>query len=1543
MKRRLSLLVQALILLSLILSPGLAGAAGLPRVTDNARAAPFPPDASPEEARVLEDVEAAYQADYLHLATGDAQAAHATYAWPFNVSFTLGHAIQSYQNYSSGTSAAYFHHGIDIMAPNGTDVFNRSGGQVVNVENYQPGNDLYWEVAVKDPEGYIWQYHHIDKNTIPQAIKDKFAEYQANPTSGGYIAPNTYIGDIVYWTVTSFGKRFNHIHLNILAAGGAYVNGFEFHTPLNDTAAPLLQTIGLLKNNTVQTVTTITGVYGLYVRAKDLVLDDVYYLPPHQVDFTVDGGPVTTVWEFANLPGGASDTAYVNDYYVAPPTCGNYSCREFYVDLGFTTGGQRVFPVTNGAHTVNVTVYDYAGNSTSRSFTWTVTGGPTPTPTPPPSNTAPVANAQAVTTDEDVAAGMTLSGSDAENSPLTYSVQTGPSHGTLSGTAPNLTYAPAANYHGPDSFTFVVNDGTANSAPATVSITVAAVNDAPVANAQSVTTAEDTAKTIALIGSDVDGDALTYILLTQPSHGALGGVAPNIVYTPAANYHGSDSFTFAVNDGSVNSALSTVNIDVTAVNDVPVATPQSVVTQQETPVDITLLGADVDGGALTYRVVTWPVQGVLSGDAPDLTYTPGAGYTGGDSFTFVANDGIVDSALATVDITVTETNDQPTADAQSVTTDEDTALAILLTGSDPDADPIAFAVTAAPQHGTLSGTAPGLTYTPAADYNGIDSFAFVTNDGQVDSTPATVSISVTAVNDAPLADAQAVTTAEDAAVAIALSGSDVDGDALTYAVVNGPSHGTLGGTAPALTYTPAANYSGSDGFTFSVDDGQAAPAEAVVSITVTPVNDAPMADALAVTAAEDTAFVITLTGSDVDGNALSFAAQTQPSHGSLSGTAPVLTYTPAANYNGPDSFTFTASDGTVNSAPATVSIDVSAVNDAPVAIAQAVTTEQGAAVAVMLGASDVDGDIVTYNVVTGPANGTLTGVAPDLTYTPAAGYTGLDGFIFAVSDGMATSDPATVSITVNPAGPVTVFFDDFESDLGWSRNPNGTDAATLGVWERVDPEAVDYYGYKQLGTTVSGSYDLVTGPLAGAGAGSYDLDGGVTSIRSADIALPAGSELALSFSYYLANYTNSSTADYLRVKVVGATTQTVFEELGAADDDDAAWDTFSGSLNAFAGQTIYLLIEAADASTASLVEAAVDDVLIIATGGSPNQTPTADPQSVSTAEDTALPIVLTGVDGDGNPLIFSVTGGPSHGTLSGTAPSLTYTPASGYSGADSFTFKVNDGVVDSAPATVSITITPAVTGPKLYLGSSTSGTAGGVAFEDEDILIKDMSTGAWSLYIDGSDIGLTNTDVDAFELQADGSLLMSFDTAFSLSGFAAVDDSDILRFRPDSTGATTAGTWSWYFDGSDVGLSTSDEDIDAFAILPDGRLLISTLGNVSVTGASGADEDLLVFTPTALGATTTGTWAMYFDGSDVGLSSTSNENVNGVWVDAAGKIYLTTLGAFSVTGASGDGSDIFTCTPGSLGSTTTCSWAMYWDGSVQGFAGEDTDSLSIVQ
>ncbi|MGD2115505.1 MAG: endopeptidase [Acidobacteriota bacterium] len=181
---------------------------------------------------------------------------------------------------------------------------------------------------------------------------------------------------------------------------------------------------------------------------------------------------------------------------------------------------------------------------------------------------------------------------------------------------------------------------------------------------------------------------------------------------------------------------------------------------------------------------------------------------------------------------------------------------------------------------------------------------------------------------------------------------------------------------------------------------------------------------------------------------------------------------------------------------------------------------------------------------------------------------------------------------VDSPTPTVVFSDDFESDLGWTTDPSGTDTATTGHWARANPEQVNYNGPKQLGTTFSGVNDLVTGPLFGTSAGTHDIDSGETSIQSPAISLPSSGTLTLSFRYYLAHASNSSSADYLRVKVVGSTTSTVFEELGAGNDDDAAWAAGSADISSFAGETVRILIEAADASTASLVEAGVDDVEI---------------------------------------------------------------------------------------------------------------------------------------------------------------------------------------------------------------------------------------------------------------------------------------------------------------------------------------------------------------
>ena len=175
-----------------------------------------------------------------------------------------------------------------------------------------------------------------------------------------------------------------------------------------------------------------------------------------------------------------------------------------------------------------------------------------------------------------------------------------------------------------------------------------------------MTTDEDTAKAITLTGSDLDGDTLIYGVVTQPTHGALSGTAPNLTYTPAADYNGADSFTFKANDGMVDSNIATVSITVTPVNDPPVADPQTVMTDQDNQLSITLMGSDIETppASLTFAVTVPPGHGVLTGTPPNVTYAPDVGYHGSDSFAFtVTDDGDgasppLTSADATISITV---------------------------------------------------------------------------------------------------------------------------------------------------------------------------------------------------------------------------------------------------------------------------------------------------------------------------------------------------------------------------------------------------------------------------------------------------------------------------------------------------------------------------------------------------------------------------------------------------------------------------------------------------------------------------------------------------------------------------------------------------------------------------------------------------------------------------------------------------------------------------------------------------------------------------
>ena len=721
-------------------------------------------------------------------------------------------------------------------------------------------------------------------------------------------------------------------------------------------------------------------------------------------------------------------------------------------------------------------------------------------------------------------------------------------------------------------------------------------NTSPVADEQSVETAEDTAVSITLTGSDPDGESLSFTVINPPIHGTLTGTAPDLLYTPWSNYFGDDTFTFVVNDGMSNSLEAVVDINVTPVNDAPVAGENlNLVLDEDGTISFTLPVSDVDNDILTLVVKENLSHGALSGDLANLTYIPDPEFFGEDGFSYTVSDGVAESNEAQMIFTVNSVNDKPIAYDDRLLLPEDYQIKFSLEGFDADSDSLTYTILTAPLHGELIGEGSSYRFVTESNYFGSDSFTFKVNDGQLDSDPAIVTITITSENDEPVAIPQILSTQKNTPLEITLLGEDVDEEPLTYAVIVDPLHGTLTGEAPNLTYTPATDFIGVDVFTFRVYDSQYWNSEAEVSITVFEGgNTPPVATPRNLSILEDEARSLTLTGTDADGDPLTFSISTQPQYGTLTGELPNLVYVPQQDYFGTDSFTFTATDGIDISDAATVSIAIESVNDKPVADGQSLVTQVNRPIEIELTGEDIEGSPVNMLIVDEPLNGTLSGLEPNLIYTPDEGWTGTDTFTFKVNDGLMDSDPATIEIVVEPVVPFQVFFDDFESDLGWIFNPFNTDTATTGILERADPESTYYYGYKQLGYTVSGTNALVTGSLAGGSVGANDVDRGSTSVRSPLILLPNNHNLTLSFSYYFAHASNSSYADYLRVKVVGAQATQILEELGAANDDDARWQKFSYDLSGFAGQTVYLLIQVADTSTESLVESAIDDVLIIA-------------------------------------------------------------------------------------------------------------------------------------------------------------------------------------------------------------------------------------------------------------------------------------------------------------------------------------------------------------
>jgi hypothetical protein len=522
----------------------------------------------------------------------------------------------------------------------------------------------------------------------------------------------------------------------------------------------------------------------------------------------------------------------------------------------------------------------------------------------------------------------------------TLTVVTAPDHGTAQVVANRFVYTPEADYNGADRFTFLATDSQGNAYAGVATLTVTPVNDPPSAASAALVTDEDMSVTAAPSVTDPDaGDTFTATVVTQPGNGTASASGTDLTYTPDADYSGTDRFTFSVTDSGGAVKTGTATVTVNPVNDAPTAATAFATTAASTQTDVVPVIADPDAGdTFTLAILTSPTNGTAVVNGDRFTYTASA-VTGPDTFTFTATDSGGESVTGTATVNVIAVNLAPTATSATITTAEDTQGFADPSVTDPDTgDTHTFTIVAqSPDGGTASVVGNRLAYTPATNFNGTTSFTFRATDSGGESVDGTCSVTVSAVNDPPAIESPtAIVTAEDTLGSSGVDVTDPDnpGDSYTLSIVTQPANGTAGVAGTDLTYTPDADYNGSDGFSFRVQDTAGAFVTGSATVTVTPVNDAPqVADTMVETLVDTAATGILPPITDPDaGDSHTLAIGTAPMHGTAVVNGLFVTYTPAAGYYGTDGFTVTADDGTVPSAPATVSVSVAgsfATGDAP--------------------------------------------------------------------------------------------------------------------------------------------------------------------------------------------------------------------------------------------------------------------------------------------------------------------------------------------------------------------------------------------------------------------------------------------------------------------------------------------------------------------------------------------------------------------------------------------------------------------------------------
>ncbi|MFQ5648304.1 MAG: tandem-95 repeat protein [bacterium] len=963
-------------------------------------------------------------------------------------------------------------------------------------------------------------------------------------------------------------------------------------------------------------------------------------------------------------------------------------------------------------------------------------------------NALPVAVNDTTTTSEEtaIAIDVTANDSDPDGNVVagSVSVATQPGSGSAAVTGTGIiTYTPGVDFIGVDTFTYTVQDDVgATSAPATVVVNVTGLNDPPVASPDVVATPEDTPVVInvAANDSDVDGSVVptSVSVVSQPTNGtsSVDGTSGLVTYTPASNFFGTDSLEYTVKDnaGAVSNAAQVV-ITVTNVNDGPIAADDSAFTNQGSAVLVQVLANDTDSDgsivAATVTVVSAPVNGgaTVNNTTGIITYTPTQNLSEPDSLKYTVQDDL--GALSNVATVYFVINGRPTAVNDAATTLEDTPVAVDVAANDTDPegniDVTTVAIATPPSSGSVQvdPATGGVTYSPPAEFSGVVTFTYTISDDQgLTSEPALISILVTDVNDLPVAGSDTSETNEDTPVVISILNNDTDSDGTlqpaTVAILSGPASGSAA-VDPAtggLTYTPNSNFFGVDSLRYSVrDDDNGASNQALVHVTVHPVNDAPVAVDDSETTSEDTpvAISITVNDTDVDGtvDVTSVAIVSPPASGTVAvdATTGVATYTPNANFSGADVFTYKLSDDQgLTSNTATVSVSVVEQNDVPVAMPDTAQTPEDTqmSINVLSNDSDSDGtlDASTVMVITAPANGqvTIDGTTGAITYTPASNFFGVDSLRYTVKDDLgATSNAATVLITVTPVNDPPVATDDSETtsedtpvDIAVTQNDTDVEGS-------LNPGSVTIVSAPSSGTAqANGTTGVVTyAPsenFSGTDTFSYtvaDNDGLVSDTATVSVSVVEQNDLPVAeddtattpedVAVTLAVLANDSDSD--GSVQASSVTMVAGPQSGSATVNTATGEiTYTPSPNFFGVDSLRYNVK-------DNLGATSNDATVRITVTPVNDAPVAVDDSETTSEDIPVTISVTqndsDIDGTLDVTTVAVTSGPFSGAANVDPATgvITYTPNTNFFGNDTFTYTVaDDAGLTSNTATVSISV-----------------------------------------------------------------------------------------------------------------------------------------------------------------------------------------------------------------------------------------------------------------